>query len=534
MKRISPNILDGIWVTLPLSLAIVAFSCADRSFDNPVDTNVQLDAPAITSIIAQGDSAVLITWTYLGKAISGFEIERRVGTGGWTGVGTTNSAARQLIDRVALVSGQMYKYHVRALSSNNQSAYATSAPLSIIFTDPTNVTLAAQADTAVVVGWTYTGALQTGFEVERQVGTGSWTEVGSTNASAGQYRDDFALSDGLIYTYRVRSLGRNTQSQFVSCTPFCASLAAPTNVAVTAFSTSSVSLSWQDNSTIERAFGIEESGDGLIFNQIGTVPEGSAIATFAATHVSGQNYWIRVRALGRFASGAYSAVTLSKQTPSGMILVIGGTFQMGSTSGYPDEIPVHAITVNSFYLDAKEATVAQYRAFCTATGRAMPAPPSWGWSDDNPIVNVSWDDATAYAQWAGKRLPTEAEWEYAARGGNLGHGYTYSGSNTIGDVAWYPSNAGARTHSVGTKAANELGLFDMSGNAFEYCSDWYDEGYYSVSPSVNPKGPSTGTFRVLRGGSWYNDGVDCRIANRNWGTPTFTYLISGFRCAEDL
>lgn len=237
--------------------------------------------------------------------------------------------------------------------------------------------------------------------------------------------------------------------------------------------------------------------------------------------------------VGTYGFGVYRTRISSLAVPDGMVLVTGGTFQMGSTSGESDEQPVHAVTLSSFYLDAREVTVAQYRAFCTATGRSMPSAPSWGWSEDNPIVNVSWYDATAYCQWAGKRLPTEAEWEYATRGGNKSVGYTYSGSNSLDEVAWYVSNSGGRTHAVATKTPNELELFDMPGNVIEWCSDWHSSWYYSVSPSVNPKGPSTGINRVARGGTWGSVAINCRLAGRDWSTPSWIYPNLGFRCAKD-
>ena len=218
----------------------------------------------------------------------------------------------------------------------------------------------------------------------------------------------------------------------------------------------------------------------------------------------------------------------------GMIFVDGGTFQMGSASGSSETQPIHAVTVNSLWLDATQVTVAQFRAFCAATGRPMPEAPEWGWADDNPIVKVNWEDATAYCQWAGKRLPTEAEWEFAARGGNRSRGFAYSGSNTLDSVAWYYVNSEHRTQRVGTKAPNELGLYDMSGNVWEWCSDWHDSHYYSVSPSRNPKGPLSGTARVLRGGSWFLDEFGCHVADRAKGEPTLIHYFFGFRCAADV
>jgi formylglycine-generating enzyme required for sulfatase activity len=221
-------------------------------------------------------------------------------------------------------------------------------------------------------------------------------------------------------------------------------------------------------------------------------------------------------------------------TPPGMVLVEGGTFEMGSKNGNSDERLVHQVSVSSFFFDKYEVTVGQYRQFCTSTGRSMPSAPIWGWQENHPIVNVTWEDAAAYAQWAGKRLPTEAEWEYAARGGRLSKGYTYSGGNDLGAVAWYDGNSGKQTHPVGERVPNELGLYDMSGNAWEWCADWYDKNYYYlISPKQDPKGPSSGYFRAVRGGSWSNLGSDCRLTSRGGDYPSFRYDYFGFRCAQD-
>ncbi|MDP7610975.1 MAG: formylglycine-generating enzyme family protein, partial [Nitrospinaceae bacterium] len=207
----------------------------------------------------------------------------------------------------------------------------------------------------------------------------------------------------------------------------------------------------------------------------------------------------------------------------GMVYVAGGTFQMGSNSGDSDEKPIHTVTVSSFYMDKTEVTQAEYR-------KVMGKNPSkFSGCDDCPVENVSWHDANEYAKKVGKRLPTEAEWEYAARGGNKSKGYRYSGSNTISSVGWYDDNSRSKTHPVAQKQPNELGLYDMSGNVWEWCSDWYSDSYYRSSPKNDPQGPNSGSRRVLRGGSWYNDDSVCRVANRVRNYPDDRFDNNGFR-----
>ncbi len=201
--------------------------------------------------------------------------------------------------------------------------------------------------------------------------------------------------------------------------------------------------------------------------------------------------------------------------------VEAGTFRMGATPEmeyqWDDEKPVHQVTLtNNYYIGKFEVTQALWQA-------VMGNNPS-GFKDDNlPVEFVSWNDCQEFIgklnRLTGKnfRLPTEAEWEYAARGGNKSQGYQYSGSNNLPDVAWYYENSGNKTHPVGTKQPNELGIYDMSGNVLEWCQDW--KGNYNSSAQTNPKGPVSGSDRVLRGGSWDSSAVFCRSLCRSIGLP---------------
>jgi formylglycine-generating enzyme required for sulfatase activity len=216
-----------------------------------------------------------------------------------------------------------------------------------------------------------------------------------------------------------------------------------------------------------------------------------------------------------------------------MVLVEGGTFMMGCTSEqgndcFDREKPAHRVEVGDFHIGRYEVTQAQWKM-------VMGSNPSYFEGDDLPVASVSWNDVQEFIrllnEQTGKRyrLPTEAEWEYAARGGNKSKGYKYSGSNYVDDVAWYYGNSGDKAHPVGTKRANELGLHDMSGNVWEWCRDWLDS--YVDSAQVNPGGPSAGSARVMRGGSWGGVAQYARSAIRNRIGPDVRDGHFGFRLA---
>jgi sulfatase modifying factor 1 len=253
--------------------------------------------------------------------------------------------------------------------------------------------------------------------------------------------------------------------------------------------------------------------------------------------------------------------TVLVPTPD-MVLVQPGSFEMGSANGRADEQPLHAVRISrAFYIAKYELTFDEYDRFCEDTGRTK--------ADDGgrgrgklPVINVTWYDAAAYCNWLsqkegltpcytgsgrtiqcdfaanGYRLPTEAEWEYAARGGPLSRGYLYAGGDDPDEVAWYEANSGNQIHPVGQKKPNELGLYDMCGNLFEWVWDWYGEDYYASSPGDDPRGPPTpssttprGPERARRSGSWREDAINIRITSRSFDYASYVG-DNGFRLAR--
>ena len=236
-------------------------------------------------------------------------------------------------------------------------------------------------------------------------------------------------------------------------------------------------------------------------------------------------------ATGSTLSGNIITIPVKDGISIDMVRVEAGTFTMGATAEmkipWDDEKPTHRVTLtNDYYIGKYEVTQTLWKA-------VMGKNPSKFKGDNLPVEQVSWDDCQEFISKLNNitsktfRLPTEAEWEYAARGGNKSQGYQYSGSNNISDVAWYKDNSGYKTHTVGSKQANELGIYDMSGNVYEWCQDW--KGTYSSSSQVNPTGAASGSLRVFRGGGCFDDAGRCRSSCRDGGTPVFRSLCLGLR-----
>jgi formylglycine-generating enzyme len=219
-----------------------------------------------------------------------------------------------------------------------------------------------------------------------------------------------------------------------------------------------------------------------------------------------------------------------------MVFVQGGKFKMGSNMGNEDERPVHVVILDDFYVGKYEVTQKEWKQIMDQdTNKCY-----FEGCESCPVERVSWYNVIEFIEKLNQktgmnyRLPTEAEWEYAAKGGSLSRGFKYSGSNSELSVAWKDGNSKMMTHPVGTKRPNELNLFDMSGNVFEWCSDWYSPTWYAISPKENPVGPATGIYRVIRGGSWFFDHTGLRVTDRENANPSYRYGYVGFRLCRSV
>ena len=283
-----------------------------------------------------------------------------------------------------------------------------------------------------------------------------------------------------------------------------------------------------DNPTIDDSHTVDGGGAGSFISNVTGLTENTTYYVRAYATSSAGTVYGETKTFETFK-------TIFSLTVNGvsfeMVYVEGGTFDMGATSEQgsdadSDEYPVHSVTLSGYYIGRCEVTQELWEA-------VMGSNPSNFRGAQKPVESVSWNDCQEFVSRLNSltgrtfRLPTEAEWEYAARGGKKSSHYKYSGSGNIYDVAWNRDNSGGKTHAVGTKSPNELGIYDMSGNVWEWCSDWY--GSYSAGAQTNPQGPSSGSGRVLRGGSWFDVARSCRVSHRGYYDPNTSFNCYGLR-----
>ena len=364
--------------------------------------------------------------------------------------------------------------------------------------------------------------------------TYNWTPA--TGLSNSQIQSPTATpTTTTTYTVTVNSIGQTTTANVTVYV-----VRPPTNLSRTV-SGNNVNLTWTAPNTVSFY---------KVYRNNTLIKTGHTATTYTDSNLSAGTYSYYVTAMynnvesppsntvsATISSGGDQTFTVNGVSFT-MKRVQGGTFWMGAQSTNPngqnydseawvEESPVHSVTLSTFYMGETEVTQELWQA-------VMGSNPSYFSGTNRPVEMVSWNTIVnqfipALNALTGRnfRLPSEAEWEYAARGGNQSHGYKYAGSNTIGNVAWYWDNSNNQTHAVATKQPNELGLYDMSGNVFEWCSDWY--GNYGSGSQTNPQGPSSGLDRVLRGGGWsYGAGL-CRVSCRWFDDPGETYDDLGFR-----
>ena len=493
------------------------------------------------------DTTPALSWNAVPGA-AGYEVQIADSEGG-----VANSVAIDVTDAsytpaTALTNLQTHYWRVRAKDGDGQhGAWSAINSLSVNWGTVSGLSPSSTTDTTPALSWNAVPGAA-GYEVQIADSEGGVANSVAIDVTDASYTPATALTNLQTHYWRVRAKDGDGQHgawsaiNSLSVNWGTVTGLSPANGSATTDTTPT--FSWN---TVEGAAGYElqiaESRAGVETAPATSVTGTSYTPTSALTNLQ-THYW-RVRAKdGDGQAGSWSAEHSLNVVDDGFVYVEGGTFQMGSTAGDSDEEPVHQVTVSTFYMSRYEVTQKEWR-------EVMGSSPSRFSGDNLPVEQVSWYDAVEYcnvlsvqkgltpvytingtsvtANWSanGYRLPTEAEWEYAARGGNASNGYLYAGSDNADEVAWYRDNSGDATHPVGGKAPNELGLYDMSGNVWEWCWDW--KGSYSSGNQSDPRGPASGSVRVNRGGSWYNSARNLRSANRYGYSPGDSNYSLGFR-----
>ncbi len=530
---------NSVWGNTDFSATV------NKDFTPSVPTNLVLEHISATT--------VKLTWTDNCSWEQGYKIDRKVDNGNWQ-IGYATTTASFYTDNNAIISStiiyRVYAHHKDLVSNNVENE------INIEFAVPTNLVLQQMSPTSVKLTWTDNCLWEQGYKIDRKVGTGAW-QIGYATATTNTFNDN-SVTLGIQVQYAVYAYYDSSYSTSVmsSVTP---TFPAPTNLVLQQMSATSVKLTWTDNCTWEQGYKIDRKiGTGSW--QIAYQAVGASSTTYVDYDLTvGVQYTYRVYAYDSYINTACTNEQMLVIAPLEFIFVQGGTFNNGTSN----------VMVSSFYVDKYEITQSSYLSvmgtnpsYFTAVTNGPVETVSWfkaveycnkrsttegltpcytynGYGTNPANWPESWDTTNSshtnlFCNWSanGYRLLTEAEWQFVARGGNLSNSYTYSGSLYLNIVAWYSVNSQDSIHSVGTKTPNELGIYDMSGNVWEWCWDIY--GNYPSGSQNNPHGINNGLYRVSRGGSWHNDDIYCTVSYRNYNYATYCSSYIGFRVCRAL
>jgi formylglycine-generating enzyme required for sulfatase activity len=528
---------------------LLLVSCSNPKLDNPFDLQTTLAAPSNLLIEQTSVTSCKLTWTDNATNEHGFRIDRKKDDEAWQmGYAEVAENVTELIEE-NLEATSTYSYKVCGCADEN-STETIEGTIHMEFPAPTNLQIVQTSVTSCKLTWEDNSIGEEGFRIDRKKDNEAW-QVGYAEVGA-NVTDLVEENLEITSTYSYKVFGfADVISTETTEVMINMDFPAPTNLIYTfenvTWPNADVRMNW--DYTMAGIDGFKVKKNGTLLDAI--LPAGTTEwIDYGANIGTGVSY--EVAAFFQDTMSAYSN-EVSFQISDDLIFVQGGSFEMGDhfNEGSTAELPVHTVTLDNFFIAEHEVTQGEYEAVVGSN----PAH-SYGVGDDYPVYYVSWYDAVTFCNlksqqegltpcynltdWScdfsanGYRLPTEAEWEYAARGGiNWTDDYRYSGcheESELGDYAWYSSNSSIQTHEVGTKLPNQLGIYDMSGNVWEWCNDWYDANYYSNSPGNNPQGAAASSYRVLRGGSWFNFEGYCRAANRsNFNPGSSNFGPGGFR-----
>ena len=581
-------------LTTILTLANVLCSCSGRDYKNPLDPqsglNPQLWAPQGLTAQQSTVTAVILSWTQQEERISGFLLERQVNSAGWQQLATLADSQRSWQD-MSVEPLSHLQYRLTALAGDLNSVQATAA-LTMEIAAPEIQSAVISSETAIQLDWIDNSLGEEGYRIQRRL-NGNWANSAAVLPGNSTTWTDTSAVYGTDIAYRVHAFYQAFNSQTDSTSTVQFPVFATTDLSVALLvDPLALDLHWTNLSPVADSIEVVRD-DGTASATLSVLPPNQTGFVDTTVQIgTTYGYWIHARVNGILSPPSNSAggqigctdpqalnydpqATLDNgscfSTPVEMIFIPGGIFEMGCTPRddedcFEYELPRHSVTLADFELSHTEITNEQYSTYLTEalaagdiTVIAQEALGLWEgdesiffrlghsacriqFTDDqfsltgpvyanHPVTHVSWYGATAFAEFYDCRLPTEAEWEYAARSG--GTEQKWSGTSNeaeLNNYAWYSANNSPYgTKEVGTKLPNSLGLYDMSGNVYEWCSDWFSGTYYNESPEMDPSGPESGSGRVLRGGGFFVIAGYLRCSDRGSIIPYYAFSFLGFR-----